>query len=599
MESQGKYHRIGTMLRRLRREEKLTLVQLSQGVCSRTELERIEDGERLPHYFLMRRLLSRMGKSSNRLEYILSPKEYVLYEWRLRIQTAFVRAQYDEADKLLEQFSNAVGWDSSLHRQFYYSIKACLFRERNQRKQADECLEKAIRETVPIEDMKEAMWKCALGVEELQLFTLRQAWKDNNGERGGYSLILQYIEQYITDEEEKVKIYPTVGLGFARELYREKKYQKAAEFLEQCISLMARRGVLENMAELLNINLLVLEAIKAPEEKREPVRRQLQMLQEMFSHFGLPVKEVYYCFHIDSDLSLNYELIARTRKTHKISQEILSQDACSQEALSRIENGRINLTNGTFLKLSQALQANYDVSGLSILTDDFSVLEWCGKISFLYMEGKYDQAEKILDDVEHSNMEDAPENRQYLLTQRTWIRLMRKELTLEQALDAYREALVLTLPQGEDSIGDCVLTHRELVLATQMAIVYSRLKQPKRAVEILESILKNYDQSRMLPLSHIQRNSLIIGNLSMFLETTEQWQEAFDLALRNIELNLPLGHTAWVIRGLGTLGSAGEAIGKPEVDQYFRWAFYLSQLMGEQHMSQIIRNYVGDRSNNW
>lgn len=599
MGTKRKFYRIGTMLRRLRKEERLTLLQLSQGLCSRSELERIEEGVRLPNYFLVRRLLSRMGKSSNRLEYILSPKEYLLYEWRLRIQTALVREKFDEADSLLEQFACAEGWDTPLHRQFYCSIKACLHREQNRQEQADECLKKAIRETVPTENMKEAMWKCALGAEEIQLFTLQQAWKDNNGEGGGFYLILQYVEQYMTDEEEKVKVYPTVGLKYARVLCREKKYQQAVRFLARCISLMARRGVLENMVEMLKLYLLALEALNAPEEKRERTRRQLRMLQELFLHFGLPVGEPYFCFHVDSDLSLNYELISRTRRTHNISQEVLSQNACTQEALSRIENGRINLTSSTFLKLSQALRANYDVSGLTILTDNFSVLEWCGGLSSLYLRGDYNQAERILDDVSNSNLEDAPENQQYLLTQRTWIKLMRKEITQQQALDAYEKALILTLPKGEESFGDCVLTHRELVLGTQMAIVYSRMGNSKKSIEILKKILKNYDESRMLPLSHIQRSSLVIGNLSMFLETAEQWQEAFDLALRNIALNLPLGHTTWVIRGLGTLASAGEALNQPEAMQYFRWVFYLSQLMGDHRMNQIIREYLGDKCIDW
>ena len=100
----NKIRGIGEIIWQLRIENGLTIEQLSNGICAISELSKIEQNVIFADCFLIDRLFARMGKSVERLEYVLTVESYELYELRQLIQEYICSGSYKEAEKLLWQY---------------------------------------------------------------------------------------------------------------------------------------------------------------------------------------------------------------------------------------------------------------------------------------------------------------------------------------------------------------------------------------------------------------------------------------------------------------------------------------------------------------
>ena len=105
-------------------EEGITLAQLSKGICSSSQLDRIEQNQLVADYFLLDHLFGRLGKSTERLEYVLPLEYYELYELRFLIQSSICHMQLEQAEQYIRVYEHKKMADKPLHRQFIKKIKA-------------------------------------------------------------------------------------------------------------------------------------------------------------------------------------------------------------------------------------------------------------------------------------------------------------------------------------------------------------------------------------------------------------------------------------------------------------------------------------------
>ena len=77
-----KKNELGGLLLRLRKEAGLSQGLLCSGLCSVSRYARIEREELEPDFFLLDRLMGRLGKSVERLEYVMPLSVYRIYERR-------------------------------------------------------------------------------------------------------------------------------------------------------------------------------------------------------------------------------------------------------------------------------------------------------------------------------------------------------------------------------------------------------------------------------------------------------------------------------------------------------------------------------------
>lgn len=81
-----------------RTKKKINFNVLTEGICSPSVIQRLEIGERLPNFFVLERIVERLGRSINKLEFLYDEKVYEIYYLRELIEQWIEKQEYEEAD---------------------------------------------------------------------------------------------------------------------------------------------------------------------------------------------------------------------------------------------------------------------------------------------------------------------------------------------------------------------------------------------------------------------------------------------------------------------------------------------------------------------
>ena len=79
-----------------RNKRKISAQELTQGICSLSALQRLESGERLPDFFVLERIIERLGKSVNKIEFLYNEQAYEIYYLREIIEEYLEKKWYGE-----------------------------------------------------------------------------------------------------------------------------------------------------------------------------------------------------------------------------------------------------------------------------------------------------------------------------------------------------------------------------------------------------------------------------------------------------------------------------------------------------------------------
>ncbi|MBR3606556.1 MAG: helix-turn-helix domain-containing protein, partial [Lachnospiraceae bacterium] len=79
---------IGAIIAYEREKKKISRERLCEGIFTLMALKRLEEGDRTPSYFILERLMERLGKSMNKLEILLHERDYEVYYLRVQLEKA-------------------------------------------------------------------------------------------------------------------------------------------------------------------------------------------------------------------------------------------------------------------------------------------------------------------------------------------------------------------------------------------------------------------------------------------------------------------------------------------------------------------------------
>lgn len=92
---------IGQSLFKLRKKKGISLYALSSGLISPSGLCKLEAGEKTGDIFLLTYLFGRLGKSADKIEYVLFDEEHTLLKWQYEIEKRIKKGAYEEASIIL------------------------------------------------------------------------------------------------------------------------------------------------------------------------------------------------------------------------------------------------------------------------------------------------------------------------------------------------------------------------------------------------------------------------------------------------------------------------------------------------------------------
>lgn len=122
---------IGQLLWKLREKEGIRQKQLCLGISSVSKYARIEADQQEIDFFLIDRIMGRLGKSVERLTYILPRDIYDIYELRQEIQQKICQKKWEEAKQCLLEYEKNKRAKEPLHQQFIEQEYAQILEKEN------------------------------------------------------------------------------------------------------------------------------------------------------------------------------------------------------------------------------------------------------------------------------------------------------------------------------------------------------------------------------------------------------------------------------------------------------------------------------------
>lgn len=581
-------HGMGELLLKVREERGVSQRELSSGLCTPRELSKIEMGERLPNTFLLDVLMSRLGKSADRFEYVVSEETYALYELRVKLEAAVEKRDFKLSEDYIKTYEKNLNEKDNLHFQYLDMMRALLLWEKEEK--TEECvlyLEQAMDRTM--HSWREE--KCFAYIMSWMEAGLLVLWAEKKKEQddliGFLEKMLVYADKQWGDKEEKAKIYPYTARVLCEALIKQKRYEEIKEISRKGIELLVKTNSLANLLELLGLEIEALEALSEDAAVRK--KKQKESLEDICKKYDDREKRIGIFPRIKKELYLDWEIIRKQRIALGITQEELSEDICSQESLARIEQGR-RPHNKNYRKLTKKLFWEKDKRSNDVSAWDYEVLKFKDEISKLEMEYRYQEAkEKLM----NFQFQETAESRQYYIYTKAALDFQLGKIEEKKTLEILKKALFMTLsPKADENLSKFVLTRQEVNILNNIAVVYAQIGQSEVAVKLYQEVLKGYENSKVREEFKSGKKILILGNMAGYLEGIDKFEEALESFKKAMELSIKVRDIGTITEMLGNAAYTLERMEEKENSiELFSQAYYISDLISREKTKKMIENH--------
>ena len=511
---------IGSMIAYERSKQGISSQRLSEGVCSVSALQRLERGVRLPDFFVLERLIERLGKSVNKIEFLYDEGAYDIYYLREIIEKSVEQREYEEAEGALAYYESRPEAGEPLHRQYLCKMRAVMAAEREENHtEAIRLLKEALEQTVP-----GFSWSCledyCMGEGEILLLLL---WLQENQESGEEPIpvepdkILQYIEKSCQDEEAKANIYSKAAWVLGTMAMGRQQWQEALRLTLRGEEILADNALLIHLPQFLD-RIVELET-KCDAKESEAWKRQRDALRKLYDEYGEQWdtgRITLWKNYRQMEVYLVSELFGQERRLIKQSQEKLADVLeMDQKTISRIEGGKYKPKAGTFRKMKEYQQIDRDICTTRIVVEDFSLLELERKIAKLNTNRHEAEAEALFQQLKGKLSLKWKENEQYIKYMETLFDKELGRISQEEAIRRCEEALKVTRKKGMEQLDGIVFSRMETLIINYIARCYSELNNLSKATEVIERVLKGYEDSkvdlryRYAPLAILYQNMIV------------------------------------------------------------------------------------------
>lgn len=593
-------NQIGKMISHERRNANLTLTQLSRGLCSRTFLVRVENGERACEKILADALLQRVGVSADRFVYMINPDEQDWLVLRKELIETVESGQAKKADFLMQQYRVMAAKKSMLHYQFMGFLNVMLeFHTGRDCSTMLKLLQEAWEismEDIPIERFEEENLTMTEFLIVMMYYRVKEQCESKDFAIAGYEKLLRHLEGY-TDEQDRVKLYPQIAYRLVG-LYLEKHDEKrAVELAKAGIAMLKVRGRLFCLRQFLEV--IAAHGDKTPEEKRV-IAQICDSIQWIYREFD--VDEQMWVWNIPfgmSEVELCGRLIKSRRKVLGYTQEGLSQDICDPVTISRIECGKVSPKKRIFQMLMERVGLSGGNFELLVQVESPELSELAVRIAVLLSHSRGEEAEALITELEQKMTLNNLSAKQYLLSAKALALYNQEKIDKRTHTKRQKEALYLTLPQvGLDKLADWTFTSQEVGIIHALSYSCDADHREEESIRFLRIVQKQYE-NKPFDLSHyvegyeLTMRSLgnVLGNVGRYEEATEASRQSILAGLqagRGAVLKLALYDTGWDMEQLWTSGKYT----KKESFPYVKASYALSLLFGKDSTIEFIRRHI-------
>ena len=581
---------VGKLLNYLRRKKNIDLEKLCLGVCSGTCIKRLERGERFPDFFVMERILQRLGKSVNKMELLPDEQAYKIYYLREVIENNLEKENYVKVINEIAYYESMEIANHPLHQQYIYKIKAILEDKYYLRiENSIEYLEKAMILTIPKFNIGKIN-EFFLGEEEMTLVLM---WIEKESVLKKIDIlenrekILNYIRKYFTDEEVLANIYGKASWIFMNEFIKRGRKVEAASIGIHMIDILVSNGLLLNLPQFLELLLFCYKDVN--KKKYQEWKKQIDALKWVYKTYGKKYEtkkiNMWKNYH-QNEIYLMSEVIGEERKLLKKTQKQVANELdIDQKTISRIETGKYSPRKKTFEKLKEYMSIDRDICSTRLVVEEFELLELERNISREISFERYEKAEQLYKELKERLSMEYNENKQYVMYRDIIFDRIKGKITEEETIKRCWEAFKVTRKNCEiENLSKVVLSKYETMIVNYISKMYRKLGDKEKAVYILEQALVGFENSKVDKKYHFASVSIIYECLSCRYEENNQFDKAIEICNKGIlfELRCERGDTIGDYVMQKTYTEERRTGLKKACQYYYQQAYQLQKLMKKE-----------------
>lgn len=591
---------IGKTLQSFRKEKKINMAQISNGLCSVAFISQCEREEQVPDALLFEYLMERIGVSPEDFSIMATEEEYIFFSWRERVYDAIERKDWtilrdlSEDCKILMEDCN-----ENIVQQMEYFIKGILEAVENKNwKKAIQFLKKAIMQTNP--DMFQTLnTEMKLGTKELHMMILYVYYgvqAKTIDKSVGKELFYQ-LEHYISykniENYELVKIYPKlicIGLHlFENEMEQTEKIR----FCETAVSLLRSTYKFYDITELLHSYFLLLKQENS--NQLSFYEKQYQNFVELYQRRNTSLDfQPEYIVYQKPKVYLLTEYLYSKRMEKNWTQLQTSEGIYEPESYSRVERGITNPFPRKLQLLIEKLDINWCYYRGELETDNPEVYRLRRQHRILDIENKRKESLKVLEQMETLLDMDDIVNYQYIESSKIQDKYFLGEVDAETACEKLMECLLLTKKLDKETEYLVYYSQTEIELVASIAQILYKQKKYEEGISLLKMMFEQMTRSKVGLEYHQNGITFALSVLSDIFFACGEYQKSIKISNYVYDIYMKTKKGANLPKVLDAIADNLEHMREIYSEEYkslYRQTYYIADFFEMQHIKKFIGKY--------
>ena len=510
--------------------------KLTEGLCTTTSLKRLINGDTRQSFFLVERIIQRLGISVNKVTLLHNESDDTLLIMREMICKLLVEKAYAKAEYILSEYEMVADLSSPLHLQYVLETRGVILSEDyGKHEEALELYHKAFKAVIDRFEV-DKLSDFLLGEEEmiLLMLMLKEEMIVKNINISLYARgLLDYVEKQYEDEEVRTNIYSKLAWLLGESAIKNNQYEEALELTLGGIDTLTDNGLLLHLPQFLD-RLLFLTKDRA-EDIYRPWKKKRDALKELYVEYNEPweTEDIrLWESYRQNNIYLISELLRDERDLSGYSQEELAEAiGIDVKTISRIENGKSTPKKGTFSAIKEHFKLESDSFQTRLAVDSPFLLEMERDISRLTSKHQYKEAEILFKSLKKQLSMESKVNRQYVAFMEALFDNMLKRKPVEEVLADLENAFLITRKDKHlKNLGRFVTTDLEAKIINMMAVCYKQTGHINKSLDLLENLKKGYERSKVTDRNHRIPIGLLYTNLCTYYEEMNRFDDAISLA---------------------------------------------------------------------
>ena len=447
-----------TFVLRVRQEKDIPMSDLCRGICSKSEIHKIESNEGNLSKLAQDIIVSRLGVCIEDSEVYLGYDEYDAWLLRTNIIHYIMRRDYEKADELIERYGEEYLSNSKLDEQYYYRMRSYILEHNGFKNDiVVNTISEALNNSVP--GIMDVNWQSLiLSIQELDMLLDINRLSEISIENkiAKYSEIIEYIKNRDYEKRLRARIFPKAVYLCAKSIVESKENSglellKILKLIDEAVEDLRNAASSYYLIELINVreeicgDLGEASNYSSLDENLDYTKLKNAMLR-LYDEAGVPVGIENSAFiYMTKCTSCLNDVIRARRKMLKMKQSELAEGICDIKTISRIENRKSVPQRAIMYKLLERLNLPKAYIKNELVFADNELYKKLDDFRKCINQVQLEEANTIFEEIVNKDEVICEYNKQYILRVYNIIKKNKDSISVKEFIDTIKEIIELTI----------------------------------------------------------------------------------------------------------------------------------------------------------